>query len=607
MDLKNTKTAFKFIRTAILTILFISQPWTSAGWNARYFDYSEKDVYDIDELRVSIADRNWRDYYYPFYTAPSPFNPSSFMSPTLVDCHGFCARVPFPYVNSLDCRDVCNCRASKKCRARNNISPLRRTGLPSQVVPVYKGHNWIVNFAIWKLKEYGLWFSSISDEEIKYIHYGVSFADHPWIGRPDAVDANEDYVVGIWDLEANNLRGAVFDRDSFMNKRYMVETAFRGGTFSGRDFKGRANLYLSARYRAALFNEDRTMAADVMFHFPNKDSVNPRERAILLRSMRGVDKDHVFEKCDVSAMAYGVVLYQLSRKFWPDNETDPPDLYALPRVFSHKGPGSPETGAITIDHLFGPGSHVERAYLPSTYLGGNPFICAPPEPHISPKRRKNDVCRWGKPTWPIWVPDYERFDPRSKDDCFSNTCVDKLDRSCLVNPSCVEDFHRSLKTRHPPQSKKAALIYLGWALHMAQDLSMPRHAANWVGTVHDNIEIEADRIIRLGFGALSAHNGGWADWSPFEKESNRLFGGGKSRDQICQHLGLNDISHIDDSRIKELFDAIRDDAFRDRNLINGKKNGQPNQRKKYIQLAFQRAILASMKLMACLQPPHVES
>ncbi|MCP4754615.1 MAG: hypothetical protein GY866_27340, partial [Proteobacteria bacterium] len=97
-------------------------------------------------------------------------------------------------------------------------------------------------------------------------------------------------------------------------------------------------------------------------------------------------------------------------------------------------------------------------------------------------------------------------------------------------------------------------------------------------------------------------NGGWADWSPFEKESNRLFGGGKSRDQICQHLGLNDISHIDDNRIKELFDGIRDDAFRERNLIKGKKNGQPNQRQKYIQLAFQRAILASMKLMACLQP-----
>ncbi|MCP4601749.1 MAG: hypothetical protein GY847_14740 [Proteobacteria bacterium] len=583
----------------VAIVVFVSND--VAAWNARYFQFNETCFIDSDRLYTSIWNKDWERYYYPLYQTPSDFVPSNFMSPTLRDCRRLCELDRFPFVSVADCKKECNARNVESCGGRNSQNCLKDRGPPSIVVPVFKAHNWIVNYAVWKLKQYGLWFNSVSDEEIKYIHYGINFADHPWMGRPDAPRAHEDYVIGIYDLERENLRGSVFNRDDFMGERYLVETRFRGGTSTKPGLKYRPNLYLSACYKAKPVGQDKTIAADVLFHFPNKDAAKYTERAVLVRSIRGFDKDRVFEKSDVSAMIYGSVLYQLARKFWPNNSSCEPDLYDLPRIYSHKGPGSPETGAIVIDHFFGPGKYVERAYLPSTYLGGNPFICSPPESNIEPTEWRRDICRWGKPTWPIWVPDQQQFTPNLTSDCFATNCKKTLSRRCLKNPSCVEEYHDVLKSRYPGKSKRAALIYLGWALHMIQDLSMPQHAANWVGTVHANIETLADRIIQLGYGARSLKNGGWADWSPFEQTTDRLFGGSNSREEICDNLGLNQGFLWNAKKLKALFDQVRDEAYKDRNLINRKKSGKRNQRKKYIQIAFQRAILASMKLIACLE------
>jgi len=591
-------------KSTLLGVLAFSLLWQGSpalAWNARYFQHNERDVYDNSRPRVSPEKRDWTAYYFPFYQGPASFRPSDFMAPSRKDCFALCDSHPAPFANSEDCRNACIRPHENLCRKKSVKKCLREKGLFSLVVPVFKGHNWLTNVAVWTLKKHGLWFEEISDRDLKYIHYGINFADHPWTGRPDAADAGRDRVVGVWDLEKRNLRNALFDRDKSPGRRYLVESRFRSGRLNSHSDSHRPNLYLSVRHKAVMFEKNKITAADNLFHFPNRDAASGSGKSVRLRSFDAIDKDAVFEKCDVSAMKYGVVLFQLSRQFWPGNPDIEPDISALARIYSHKGPGSPETGAIVIDHLLGPGEHVERAYLPSTYLGGNPFICAPDPGKRILAKYENDLCRFGPPTWPVWVPNDSQFLPSGEGDCFEHTCKNRLSPQCLKRPQCVRDFHVALKNRSPGKSQKTALIYLGWALHLIQDTAMPRHAANWLGSVHENIETEADRMIKLGYGMRSREDGGFSDWQPFYTQVDQMFGSGRSRRQICRDLALDGNYRFEHEGLKALFDSVRDDAYRDRKRIKGRKKKTSTRREEYIQIAFQRSILASMKLLVCLE------
>jgi hypothetical protein len=358
-----------------------------------------------------------------------------------------------------------------------------------------------------------------------------------------------------------------------------------------------------ARYRSHYGNIDQHFAADNYFHFPNREAVNLRENAVLIRTTILFDKDPIFEKSDVSVMRYGTVLYQLARKFWPMNSGDEPDIDELPRAASITQPGLRGqwlAGRLTFDHFPGPMTYRVRASLPSTYLGANPFICAPEmntPPLTDPKKlRTTDLCRYGKPTWPIWVPSDAKFLPRKGElDCFAHECKDRLKKNCFINSQCVEDYHRALTERYPEKSAKTALIYLGWALHMIQDAAMPLHAANWIDRAHENIERLSDNMIRLGFG----DRGGYADWTFLSEQVERIFGS-REREKICRELKLGKATNLIDPSVKSVFSSVVKDAFRDRDNIRG----HGDQRKRFVQEAFERAIIASMELIACLELPH---
>lgn len=75
----------------------------------------------------------------------------------------------------------------------------------------------------------------------------------------------------------------------------------------------------------------------------------------------------------------------------------------------------------------------------------------------------SDVCSVGKPTWPAWI---------------------KSGFQGSDQPPQTEDDLRSLEVARPGRSDRAGLVYLGWAVHMMQDSSLPHHVSGWTGKEH---------------------------------------------------------------------------------------------------------------------------
>lgn len=156
----------------------------------------------------------------------------------------------------------------------------------------------------------------------------------------------------------------------------------------------------------------------------------------------------LLQNANFGADKYGAILYQLSRKFFVGSPYEP-------RLADLQKAGNTVTGWNT-GTMRGIGELAPGGWrgtfemtFPHTFLGGNPNIC---------NGSGADPCATGTATWPIWVP---ATTPTS---------------STLT----------SMETQYPGRSDRVALIYLGWATHMIQDLSAPHHAANWTGKQHEN-------------------------------------------------------------------------------------------------------------------------
>lgn len=91
--------------------------------------------------------------------------------------------------------------------------------------------------------------------------------------------------------------------------------------------------------------------------------------------------------------------------------------------------------------------------FPTTYLGGQPFTC-------TGSTSCSDPCSVGTPSWPHWVG--------------SNVAA-------------------------PSKSNNSALTYLGWAIHMAQDVANAPHANNWSGLGHRTFESSGDWLLSQGW------------------------------------------------------------------------------------------------------------
>lgn len=212
-------------------------------------------------------------------------------------------------------------------------------------------------------------------------------------------------------------------------------------------------------------DQDRNYAAENLYHYANDGKVR------IQYSNRLIDDNPIFESCDFTAYYYGSLLYDISRDFYPgfDVEDRKPSLKYLVKTSAE------QSGTMV---MIPPNADTLHTKFPSTYLGGNPFIC-----YNSDENNDSgfiDSCATGTPTWPIWVPAPEKV-------AFieGNLTQEKID-----------NYHDALKAIFPEKSERVALIYLGWALHFLGDLGQPDHANNASGTLHQNFEKYADVFIK---------------------------------------------------------------------------------------------------------------
>jgi hypothetical protein len=172
-------------------------------------------------------------------------------------------------------------------------------------------------------------------------------------------------------------------------------------------------------------------------------------------------------------------------------------------------------------------------------------------------------CRDGGATWPVWVPD-DDYNFASEESGLSNAA---LVRSELMAPS-------------PAKNLRPAMIYLGWAVHKAQDIALKVHAFNQTGTDH--------RTIENAFDGASA--GVTADFMP---TIDALFGAPtstpRSNADLCRKLSISPLwlttGGLASSEVASVFNQARPSTYGD-----GKEDVWDD---------FNRAVLATMKLVAC--------
>jgi len=297
-----------------------------------------------------------------------------------------------------------------------------------------KGHNWLVNKAF-KFMKANLSARLPSGLEEIYIHYGVAFADSPWLGLPRTFSQEFPNGRRVPSIREDLWGTRPVPAQSSLEIKYNPKH-----DEASKEGRERPNLYLNVRYvlSAAIFGTERPIfAVDNISHYAHDTELRADGSYfcddVLARGPRGVGS------WAVKGDQYALRLYELARRFWPGSIEADPSLSELIKV---EAPGNLSNTCGTAGS-----SHLE---VPATYLGSNPFV----------------LTRQGTATWPIWVPD-------------------------VYSPEKVTQTK-------PPRSKRASAIYLGWSLHMLHDLSHPYHAMNKAGPIHACSEQDLDNWIQEG-------------------------------------------------------------------------------------------------------------
>lgn len=291
-----------------------------------------------------------------------------------------------------------------------------------------RGHNWLIHQALKWLRQYASDFLPETLDET-LIQFGVAFADSPWFGQPESFDSRHLQGRSVISIR-EDLAGVKASEDC---------TGWGNESCVLARYVSNPNLYLSLRWmlHSPVYEDvEMVFAADNLAHYPHNGPV----RLDGTSGRTDVVASGSNHRWGVNAMYYGATLYELARSFW-DGLDPEPDLYKLRSL---------STGTIQIP-LWTTTSHA-RTKVPSTHLGGNPFI------------RTQE----GWATWPIWVLSPDNYSPEK------------------------------LKNQHPGRSARAAAIYLGWSLHMMHDLAVPFHAMNQAGKIHAQTENELDVWIKEG-------------------------------------------------------------------------------------------------------------
>jgi hypothetical protein len=270
----------------------------------------------------------------------------------------------------------------------------------------------------------------------------------------------------------------------------------------------------------------------------------------------GLNNQPLLQGADFGADKYGAILYQLARKFFVGSAVEP-RLSDLVKA-GNTVPGWHSGSAQGINGL-----SALKMQFPHTYLGGNPNVCAN-------GNSATDPCASGKPTWPIWVP------------------------AQAPTTSTLS----SMQADPPGRSDRAALVYLGWAAHMMQDLAAPHHASNWSGAEHQQQD---------GLGDTPAFYQSVPGQEQYLMDSyaaadvDALLGSvtaPKSRAAICSSLGVTDSQLIAGNNnwgaVRPLFLAQGRTAFG----LHKPSGATIDDGAQYVK----NAILGTIKLLLCATP-----
>jgi hypothetical protein len=156
----------------------------------------------------------------------------------------------------------------------------------------------------------------------------------------------------------------------------------------------------------------------------------------------------------------------------------------------------------------------------------------------------------------------------------------------------------TLEARNPGRSDKSALIYLGWASHMMQDLSAPHHAANWSGKQHENQDTLGDNA---AFYKSTPGQEKYLMDTFAAVDVDKLLGSvtaPKTRSSICSTLGVTDSQLLANSSnwssVRPLFLSQAKAAFQSK-----KESGATvDDGAMYVK----NAILGTIKLILCSAP-----
>lgn len=367
-----------------------------------------------------------------------------------------------------------------------------------------KAHNFIVMRAMDMLQELGaLPFDPEAKAEnmrtLDYlIAYGVRFADHVYMGPPE--NPNAQVPTFVDHLANQSYYDNAWDTDGPASKQLVEVSWVRN--------EKRFNTVLTAYwywYQAAVSKGSREYNADNLYHYLN-------ENAVELDYLEGdgdiFEGDPIIEDSAIGAVRYGATLFNLAMRFRPDSPHTSPQLSDLRRYSA----GS--TGTVVINDI-GSNKHL-RAKLPTFYLGGNPFICS--------GSNSQDPCLYGDPTWPVFV---GGFMPG-------------------IDGSTTQSWLAALEEPQPQKKAKAAYPYLGWALHMLGDLSMPDHAKDRTGHGHNNVEKAADAFI-------SDQTVNVYSIRPFlDQQRNEIVNSLKKEySEMCRDFGVDIESGIDATKLFE--------------------------------------------------------
>ena len=444
-------------------------------------------------------------------------------------------------------------------------------------INLMKGHIQITKKALALLAQRNLLPVQLQDPaNQKLLVYGVNFADHPWLGRPEApfkeVPNRMSQSLGPGTTKktlqfakssatySTNVESFWLAPDPTLNLTGTTDITWLPGTDT-KDFKPNPNYALMYNQRlhvnvdindvqqatalallgpffpSSLNDTDkdivRRFAVDNLFHYSLGDIVdiapaplaanassimlypltkeycatilgkaygdlNDESKDACTKTANVLNNQAILSGVDFGATKYGAMLYQLARKFFVGSAAEP-SLSELQKAGNdvpgwHTGYASGSGGL----------AKVQIKNFPHTYLGGNPHVCS--------GSTAADPCATGKPTWPAWVPD-----------------------SAPTSTTLT-----SMEVTKPGRKDRAALIYLGWALHMVEDQAVPVHAGNWTGPEHDNQDNLADRPEYYNYTSGKSQ---WLMDSYMKDAADQVFGNSsapKNRDQICQNLNIVD-------------------------------------------------------------------